>query len=369
MKYQFIAVVALVLSLAGVTTYLATASNESFEQPLPVKEESVLVEDPIEEKEIQAVVFPVSDYSARRTYKGFAEYVDDGRFLGYHVGEDIEFVDAKDREVPVVSIADGTIVFSGFVSGYGGLIKVLHEVNGEQMTALYGHIDLGSSPVRTGDRVLAGQFLANLGDHESEETDGRRKHLHFGLYLGNDDRLQGYELSEDQVGGWLNPSDVFADAGMVVASSGRTFQAHAEVGGESFPLSFSLPDGYDVEYIPQIDALNIYAIEGSGAARERSAFLIRFFDAERFLTLQTVEIFGVQDVTVGKGFYEGKKYDIEKKEGVEDFPHQPDWRNDRHFVTDFHDGEGYTRYFVVAANPEIDLEMYEGFLASMFIQQ
>lgn len=161
-----------------------------------------------------AVVYPVEDYSVRMTKKKFGQYVRD-RFTGYHAGDDIEFTSAQDqaREIPVVAIADGEVVRVGRVGGYGGLLIVRFVINGRVITALYGHIDLGSTELRAGDLVTRGQFLANLGDHESAETDGERKHLHFGVYEGSDGRVNGYESTEAGLTKWLDPSTFLASGG------------------------------------------------------------------------------------------------------------------------------------------------------------
>jgi hypothetical protein len=65
---------------------------------------------------------------------------------------------------------------------------------------------------------------------------------------------------------------------------------------------------------------------------------------------------------LGQENYIARRYDIEKNAGVADFADQPSWRNERHVVTDFRAGDGYTRYFVVAANPDLDPKVYETFL-------
>ena len=72
-------------------------------------------------------------------------------------------------------------------------------------------------------------------------------------------------------------------------------------------------------------------------------------------------------MTVGVGDYEARRYDIEKKTGVADFVDQPAWRNERHIVTDFHDSDEYDRYYVFAANPEIDMAVYEALIGSIMI--
>lgn len=153
------------------------------------------------------VVYPVEGYTDRIIEKWFGKYVRD-RFTGYHAGDDIEFTSSEDRarDIPVVAIADGEVVRVSRVDGYGGLIITRHVIRGRIVTALYGHIDLSSTDVQPGDLVTRGQFLANLGDHESVETDGERKHLHFGLYEGSDGRVNGYEATEVGLEQWMDPS-------------------------------------------------------------------------------------------------------------------------------------------------------------------
>lgn len=328
------------------------------------------------------VVLPVDGnivgYNA--TYKRFGEYFQD-RFTGYHVGEDIEVPqedlgEGEVQEVPVLSIADGTVSFLETIGGYGGVMRVQHDIDNEIITAIYGHIDVGSVEIAVGDRVEKGQFLANLGDHHSRETDGERQHLHFALYEGTDARLAGYERRVTAVDNWINPYQFFIDQGIGFKIGGwKSYSTVIEPSGRSdFPLDFELPAHWDVEYIPQIQSLSLFDARGEGTARERSQVLIRFFDARDFLTLDTVEIFSTEDVEVGgdsyggtKETYAARRYDIEKKPGVREFPFQPSWRNERHIVTDFRGEDRFTRYFVVAANPELDEEVYERVLSSMRI--
>lgn len=311
------------------------------------------------------VVLPIDQYLNRRSQKVFGEYIQD-RFTGYHVGDDIEYGDQLE-EVAVLSIAEGIVLYRQRTSGYGGLIIVEHTIDNRKVRALYGHLDLESTPIEIGSEVVKGQLLANLGDHQSIETDGERKHLHFGLYEGSDLRLQGYESSALKVDDWINPQDFFSSYGLNMITRSRQFDSVVDLGGNIFQLSFTVPAGMEVEYIPAIESLNIFSMSGEGTARQRSQIFLRYFDANRFLTLGTVTIHSQDDLTVGTANYTARRYDIAKKTGVADFSQQPDWRNDRHIVTDFVKGEGFGRYYVVAANPELDQAVYEAFLVGVTI--
>jgi hypothetical protein len=331
----------------------------------------------IEPETIIPVVLPIDEYVERRTFKAFGEYIKD-RFLGYHVGDDIEFV-TDEADVPVYAIADGTVVeINELVSGYGGFILTRHELDGKTVNAIYGHLDVKQVPVKKGDAVKKGQVIAYLGEGESKETDGRRKHLHFGLYEGDEVRFKGYELEETAVSTWINPQNFFENYGLIgkggataLASARggeRDFKTADEPGEEFANLRFRVPEGMEVEYVPAIQSLNLYTVSGDGTARDRSQIFIRFFDASQFLTLSTVTVHLTSDLTVGTGDYRARRYDIEKKPGVADFPEQPDWRNERHIVTDTRKADGQTRYFVVAQNPELDTRIYEAFLESIEIR-
>lgn len=313
----------------------------------------------------QNVVLPIDQYGSRRTFKLFGEYFKD-RFEGYHVADDIEYEDVE-REIEVRAIADGTIRHFGPVDGYGGLIVIEHRIGEDRINAVYGHLDLGSSDLSAGDPVGKGQVIATLGDDRSIETDGERKHLHFALYEGEEEevRLQGYEPHPAQLENWINPDDFYRSHGFLTERQPRTFYPEKDLGGTEFPIQFTIPAGWDAEYVPSIKSLNLYTVAGEGTSRERSQMFIRFFDAEDFLTLSTVGIFETTDLEIGKEDYTARRYDIEKRASVAPFRDQPLWRNERHIVTDFFKGRGLTRYFVVAANPELDEELYEQVLESM----
>ncbi|MBI2485254.1 M23 family metallopeptidase [Candidatus Uhrbacteria bacterium] len=304
------------------------------------------------------VAFPVENYREGRWFKSFGEYLDD-RFTGYHVADDVEADVAG--ETPVKAVKDGVVRRVDYIGGYGGLVAIEHG----DVTALYGHMDLGSVSLKAGDSVSAGQIIGNLGDDKSEETDGEREHLHFGLYKEGERKIHGYEQQEAAVQKWLNPNDWFAAQGQEATSPSRTIDPAIERGGDVLRLSFDLPAGWEVEWVPQLEAWNLFAMSGEGSARERSQMFIRYFDASDFLTLSTVTIYSAEDLKVGRGNYTARRYDIEKKPGVPDFPDQPAWRNERHIVTDFRDREGATRYYVVAAAPGLDPKIYEEVLASV----
>ena len=353
MKYLFLAVMFLG---AGCTNSAVDTNKTSIPEVTHNEEPS----------EINDVTFPIATYIQNRTQKLFGEYVED-RFTGYHTGDDVE-VKNIEEEIPVFAIADGTVVIIKQVGGYGGLIVIEHMFDNKTVTTLYGHLDINNSTLTQGTFVQKGQQIATLGDHESKETDGERKHLHFALYEGPVDQIIGYESTESGLHFWQNPYDFFLKHGLLPTPDDAVFDASNEPGGNSFPISFLIPAGWGVEYVPQIDSLNLFSLTGTGTARERSQLFIRFFDAEDFLTLNTVTIHSAKSTTIGKEAYTAKTYDIEKKSNAQDFPYQPIWRNERHKVTDFRAKEGFTRYFVVGVNPEADQNLVQSVFDSFFVK-
>ncbi len=155
--------------------------------------------------------YPMSDYQKNTTRKIFGQFIpDDGsdRFTGYHTGDDIEVTDVT-LEVPVYALADAKLVHKEYVSGYGGvMILEFQDADEEIYHALYGHIDLASVTHSIGDIVVKGEQLGNLGDDTSTETDGERKHLHFGVYAFNGTELYaGYVQDDVDLAAWINPSE------------------------------------------------------------------------------------------------------------------------------------------------------------------
>lgn len=309
------------------------------------------------------VVLPIIGYESRRTFKTYGEYIQD-RFTGYHVGDDIEFVDYKDR-IPVVAIAKGTVRKIDTVSGYGGVVIIEHEVGDQKINALYGHLDIAQSPLKEGLSVMAGDYIAPLGENKTKETDGERKHLHFALYRGEEIKLQGYEKDPSKLADWINPTDFFNEQGVKNDTYSRAYNPSQDLGGNIFKIRFAIPGGMEVEYIPQIQALNVFTLAGSGTARDRSQIFIRYFEANDFQTLSTVTIHSAEDTNVGDGNFPARRYDIEKKNSVADFAYQPEWRNRRHLVTDFKTGPNFARFYVVAKNPYLADNIYQSILAGI----
>lgn len=294
---------------------------------------------------------------------------------GVTLAEEPDFEDMLGSYAAVQSIADGVVTYADWASGYGGVMVVNHSTlcdgqtkeECESVSAVYGHLNSKAFRAKVGEQVEKGQILGYLGV-EGPQTDNERSHLHFALYKGTDIRLKGYVASPAELGEYINPRTFFEQYGLAYDSNDKTQKLSTLIepsGRTTFRLDMEIPATWDVEWVPSLEAWNLYDTRGSGSARERSQIFIRYFDASSFLTLSTVTIHETTDMIVGPAGYIARRYDIEKKPEVGDFADQPSWRNQRHFVTDFRAEEGTTRYYVVAANPELAPEVYEDILKSI----
>lgn len=162
--------------------------------------------------------YPMDQYDQRQTVKGFGTFVDDNfykgketlfpynRFYGYHAAVDLEvFGNEQNDKVPVYAVTDGTVAYIGSLQGYGGV--VLEKLNSESKTALYGHVKIADLSFKVGDNIKAGQLITYLGNAFSLETSKERKHLHFGIYKGEDIYFHGHETTKKQLlSKWEDPN-------------------------------------------------------------------------------------------------------------------------------------------------------------------
>lgn len=157
---------------------------------------------------------PLDGFLNRITKKPFGIYiipaaspVQSEKFTGYHTGADAEMTPAEQTaDVPVYAIAQGTVMLAGHVTGYGGAIVIRHVVEKETVTALYGHLRIGSFTVSKGNTVKKGERIGLRGTGYSSETDGERKHLHFGVIKGTAIIYRGYVRSKSELSSWRDPA-------------------------------------------------------------------------------------------------------------------------------------------------------------------
>jgi murein DD-endopeptidase MepM/ murein hydrolase activator NlpD len=129
-------------------------------------------------------------------------------FTGYHTGLDFEtFSDEQNIDVPVVAACDGKILFKSWAKGYGGVLVQSCILADEPVTVIYGHMSLDSITATSGQTLLAGEKVGNLGKGYSQETDGRRKHLHFDIHKGSEINIRGYVPHEHELENWIDPTN------------------------------------------------------------------------------------------------------------------------------------------------------------------
>lgn len=154
---------------------------------------------------------PIAEFKDRISKKPFGIYitpkdspVQPEKFSGYHTGADVEYDDKPEEKINVYAIADGEVVRSGWVSGYGGMLAIRHKINDKNYIVIYGHLTPGSLP-KVNSSVAGGQTIGYLGKGYSNETDGERKHLHLAIYTGTDTNVRGYVTTKKELEKWIDP--------------------------------------------------------------------------------------------------------------------------------------------------------------------
>lgn len=130
------------------------------------------------------------------------------RFTGYHTALDIEILDGEENtEVPVQAVCDGKILQSGSVEGYGGLIVQQCTLSDQEVTVIYGHLDIASLAFQD-MYVVKGQVIAKLAPEKSIDSGHTRKHLHLGIHKGTEIDVRGYVDFEEELQEFLDPKVV-----------------------------------------------------------------------------------------------------------------------------------------------------------------
>ncbi len=132
------------------------------------------------------------------------------RFTGYHAGADFEIKRGEeDKDIPVYAVCGGTIQYSAFAEGYGGLVTQYCAVGGQDVTVIYGHLAVDSL-VEAGSTVETGSTLGILGAARTTDTDGNRKHLHLGIAKGHTSEIRGYVQNESELDLFIDPLELLS---------------------------------------------------------------------------------------------------------------------------------------------------------------
>ena len=213
------------------TTVETTVNDNSSAQVAPATAQAPTNEQkdvsvaPVEKVEAK-IVPPMDNFNGRITLNPFGNQpskmqIDESQYTdlvcaqgknypGYHTGVDLELSPAERvKEISVYSISDGLVRQAGYVNGYGGLIVVEYDdINGQTYTAYYGHTDISTFTVKAGDKVKAGQKLAELAPACTNGNGNTRKHLHFGIHKGKEVVVAGYVNSKQELSNWVDPRDI-----------------------------------------------------------------------------------------------------------------------------------------------------------------
>lgn len=128
------------------------------------------------------------------------------RFTGFHTALDLEiFPDEADKQVKVMAICEGKIIFENVVEGYGGVLVQSCVLNEQEVTVLYGHIDPATFKITKDIVIPAGTHIANLSPAQSPASGDTRKHLHLGIHKGGKLELRGYVQQQSELSEFIDP--------------------------------------------------------------------------------------------------------------------------------------------------------------------
>ncbi len=218
MTSQFSPKTILILFLIGVCLLVAKSfMSEFLSEKTPIKDvvvqKSVTPQDEAEKNINLGLAPPLTKSGKRVSKKSFGLFispknspVQPEKFQGYHTGSDFEiFAGEETSEVVVRAVCEGNLLLKESATGYGGVVVQSCNLNTEPTTVIYGHLKLSSVPKDAGDRLALGENIAVLGQAYSRETDGERKHLHLGFYMGNSVNIKGYVSTIGELKEWIDP--------------------------------------------------------------------------------------------------------------------------------------------------------------------
>jgi hypothetical protein len=93
-----------------------------------------------------------------------------------HRGEDW----AAPEGTAIPAAADGSVVYKGWLNGYGNLVVLEHTINGDTVHTLYGHMNV-ASPLEPGAKIKKGETVGTVGMTGGVSTGN---HLHFEVMPG-----------------------------------------------------------------------------------------------------------------------------------------------------------------------------------------
>lgn len=193
------------LFISGCATALPVNNN--------VQSTSTVQNRPVTTNPTAPLGLPLDRTLDRVTKKPFGIYVSPmsspvspEKFTGYHTGADFEIFPGEENiNVSVSVVCAGKLLLKKYASGYGGVAVQSCKLESQDVTIIYGHLRLSSITLKVGDQLKVGDTLGVLGKGYSTETDGERKHLHFGIHKGTAINILGYVQNSADLSNWLDP--------------------------------------------------------------------------------------------------------------------------------------------------------------------
>ncbi|MBF6341577.1 M23 family metallopeptidase [Nocardia abscessus] len=181
--------------------------------------------------------------------------------FGYREGGEfhrgIDF--AAPAGTPIYAAADGIVAAAGPADGFGTWIVIDHNLDGQVISTVYGHMFDSDLHVRTGDPVSAGQQIALVGYNGQVVPSGPGgAHLHFETWPGG--RFTGGQATDPQT--WLDgAADPGTDSHPAIPppapASGTPLGADLAAAAASGPGAELAPLPASVEARLQVDAVRV----------------------------------------------------------------------------------------------------------------
>jgi uncharacterized protein YgiM (DUF1202 family) len=121
----------------------------------------------------------------------------------WHLGQDMGAADGT----PIYAVASGVVRKAGAVSGFGQWIVIDHLISGKKVSTVYGHMWHATKYVKAGQKVKAGQHIADVGSNGVATG----PHLHLEVWPG------GYGVSSTDPLPYLKARGVNLAAGATSA--------------------------------------------------------------------------------------------------------------------------------------------------------
>ncbi|MFE7718574.1 peptidoglycan DD-metalloendopeptidase family protein [Nocardia rhizosphaerihabitans] len=168
-----------------------------------------------------------------------------------HQGQDF----AAEPKTPIYAVADGVVVRADAASGFGFWVVIDHNIGGQVVSSVYGHMFAADVVVGEGDTVTIGQQIAAVGYNGQTVPDGPDgAHLHLEIWTGGG-RFGGGTAIDPMP--WLQASGTSPNTTATPSTTpGQPESAVAEAGNVGAELP-ALPASIGTEAGLQVDTIRV----------------------------------------------------------------------------------------------------------------